>query len=941
MSQINLKSITGITSITTPAGVDNVFTVHTNDTTERFRVDSNGNQRIAGILTVTQDLDVDGQTNLDHVSIAGVTTVTGEIKIPDLSGSSNKISLGTNQNLQIYYDSSSYITNGTAGHLKIKTLNGGSDIRLESNDDIFLMTAAGTRNSIICRDYAQVELYYNNTKRFETTNTGADINGDLDVSGNISVGATITYEDVTNVDSVGIITARQGIFIDDSITHIGDTNTKIRFPAVDTISMETAGAERLRITSTGTIGINTATPINDFTLLTDGNGYIDFHGSGGKGAEMNVYKKDDKSLTYKFANNGGSNELAQHYLTSAAGKYLWYIGGTSTANEKMRLHNNGYLGIGTDNPQEKLHVHHTGTSCVLVSGTTAPQIRFNPSPADGTDGDRSILGQATGNAQFVNSAVSGDTILRGTSSGSIKFGIGNDEKVRITSSGNLEIINNNDYLKIGNGGLLAMVHTGGEAFITNATGHLTARCSVHKWENSAGSAEYLRIDASGNLILTGTTGNSDPRFTIKHSAADVEGEVVRIARTDLPTIRYHSIKAKNGGAATNNYISFNLHNGGSGSGYTVQSEILRLIGSGGVGIGTAIVGTNVKLDVCNGILRSIGSGSHDTRIEFIRENTGAMGWIGIPNWNDTGLYIYGPTATSNEIAASYGDSAWNFFTGGDSSRKIRVDSGGRSLFRTNGSQTSPIVDNNIPVQIAESTGDMCYFGANKGNDYGSLFGHHTAYGGTVIRNVRTDDIVFYTNNTVERLRIDHSANNVTVKNSEFQVHENELQISSSNSYATHFNYQDNGSHYISMANTGATQFRRSQSGGTVLTVFGSGSATLSGSLTQNASDIKLKENIQPITNSLEKVKSLSGFTYNWNKKAQDIGFKGEHYDELQVGLSAQDVEKIQPEVVKPAPADNNFKTIQYEKLVPLLVEAIKEQQEQIEILKSEVNALKG
>ena len=50
MSQINLKSITGITSITTPAGVDNVFTVHTNDTTERFRVDSNGNQRIAGIL---------------------------------------------------------------------------------------------------------------------------------------------------------------------------------------------------------------------------------------------------------------------------------------------------------------------------------------------------------------------------------------------------------------------------------------------------------------------------------------------------------------------------------------------------------------------------------------------------------------------------------------------------------------------------------------------------------------------------------------------------------------------------------------------------------------------------------------------------------------------------------------------------------------------------
>ena len=53
MSQISLKSISGITSITTPAGVANVFTVHTNDTTERFRVDQTGNLNIAGIITAT------------------------------------------------------------------------------------------------------------------------------------------------------------------------------------------------------------------------------------------------------------------------------------------------------------------------------------------------------------------------------------------------------------------------------------------------------------------------------------------------------------------------------------------------------------------------------------------------------------------------------------------------------------------------------------------------------------------------------------------------------------------------------------------------------------------------------------------------------------------------------------------------------------------------
>ena len=188
MSAISLKSISGITSITTPAGVDNIFTVHTNDTTERFRVDSNGNQRIAGILTVAQDLDVDGHTNLDNVSIAGVTSTSDNVRILG----TNKLQFADNQSLQIYYDNSSYITNNNAGHLFLKTLNGGSDIRLEANDDIFLLTAAGTRNSIICRDYAQVELYYNNTKRLETTNTGVTVTGTVAATSYTGDGSNLT-----------------------------------------------------------------------------------------------------------------------------------------------------------------------------------------------------------------------------------------------------------------------------------------------------------------------------------------------------------------------------------------------------------------------------------------------------------------------------------------------------------------------------------------------------------------------------------------------------------------------------------------------------------------------------------------------------------------------------------------------------------------------------
>ena len=89
-------------------------------------------------------------------------------------------------------------------------------------------------------------------------------------SGNVTIGGTLTYQDVTNIDSVGIITAQQGIqvlangldvtgvstfksnvSIADSILHTGDTDTAIRFPAADTFTVHTNGAERLRITSGG------------------------------------------------------------------------------------------------------------------------------------------------------------------------------------------------------------------------------------------------------------------------------------------------------------------------------------------------------------------------------------------------------------------------------------------------------------------------------------------------------------------------------------------------------------------------------------------------------------------------------------------------------------------------------------------------------------------
>ena len=96
-----------------------------------------------------------------------------------------------------------------------------------------------------------------------------------------------------------------------------------------------------------------------------------------------------------------------------------------------------------------------------------------------------------------------------------------------------------------------------------------------------------------------------------------------------------------------------------------------------------------------------------------------------------------------------------------------------------------------------------------------------------------------------------------------------------------------------------------------------------------SSDERLKDNIEVISNPIEKVQQLKGVTWDWNDNA----------DELQkslpnVGVIAQDVEKVLPQLVKDR--DNGFKAVDYDKIVGLLIEAIKDQQAQIDDLKSKI-----
>lgn len=117
--------------------------------------------------------------------------------------------------------------------------------------------------------------------------------------------------------------------------------------------------------------------------------------------------------------------------------------------------------------------------------------------------------------------------------------------------------------------------------------------------------------------------------------------------------------------------------------------------------------------------------------------------------------------------------------------------------------------------------------------------------------------------------------------------------------------------------------------GIPLTILGSGNAILTGTLTQN-SDIRLKKNISGIEGALAKITQLRGVTYNWISSSKDTT--------QQIGFIAQELEKVFPQLVKTD--EKGMKSVAYSNITAILVEAVKEQQRQIDDLIKAVEELR-
>lgn len=146
------------------------------------------------------------------------------------------------------------------------------------------------------------------------------------------------------------------------------------------------------------------------------------------------------------------------------------------------------------------------------------------------------------------------------------------------------------------------------------------------------------------------------------------------------------------------------------------------------------------------------------------------------------------------------------------------------------------------------------------------------------------------------------------------------------------NIADGGAFSIaSYATSRFTDYYQRRTKVDVMTLDNTGNMTLNGGLTLN-SDERLKQEIQPIENALEKVQQIEAATYYWKPELQRDSTK-------QYGLIAQNVEAVIPELVRTG--DDDIKSVNYQAMIPVLIKAMQEQQSQIAELTAQIQQLQS
>jgi hypothetical protein len=224
--------------------------------------------------------------------------------------------------------------------LRIGSLAGGSGGAIDIAGGTFSINGTGESMATFADDGA-VTLYHNNVAKIATASTGVTITGEATATGftgtldGILGSGTPAAATVTTLTASGVTTVQAGTALLPSIVPTGDTNTGVWFPAADTVAASTAGSERMRIDSSGNVGIGTSSLNSKLNVngrvfaagsVTSNNGDTAF-GAGGSRAFMDW--------------NGSLARIGTVYGGGSGGPLAFYV----NSGESARINSNGTIGI--------------------------------------------------------------------------------------------------------------------------------------------------------------------------------------------------------------------------------------------------------------------------------------------------------------------------------------------------------------------------------------------------------------------------------------------------------------------------------------------------------------------------------------------------------------------------------------------------------------------
>jgi hypothetical protein len=386
--------------------------------------------------------------------------------------------------------------------------------------------------------------------------TTTDINGGT-VDGAVIGGSSAAAITGTTITATGDVT------IADKIVHAGDTNTAIRFPAADTVTVETSGIERLRIESQGRVGLGVTNPnlrlqvaaqsssASTVIAATEVDYLANFRSS------QLTYNPVDTTGTTLGVSNSNLGALAFLNCTNAV---IGTNGATplvfaTTNTERMRITSTGLVGIGTTSPGQALSVN--GSIDILASTTETRQLQIGfgrtgdglslidfVTDATYTDFGMRISRSAGENGtSFINVRGTGGLDIRTTDAAPIVFLTSATERMRILSGGNVGI---------GTTTPATALDVNGDVTITDKIIHSGDTDTAIRFPaadtvtvETAGS-ERLRVDSSGNVGI-GTSSPGVPLDVIgsiragSSTVAATAEITLRSGTTDSAVFRRYSV----------------------------------------------------------------------------------------------------------------------------------------------------------------------------------------------------------------------------------------------------------------------------------------------------------------------------------------------------------------------------------------------------------------